>query len=212
MQNQLIEYASNRSPILFEDRTDAGKKLSKLVAKLNYHIDQYIAIPMGGIPVAMEFESTRELLLCPSKKITHSKGSIFGIGALDIFGNPLIDNKNQFISTNIDEMISQARLEQLSTISKVTTTRCNMKGLDGKKVAIIDDGISTGYTMMAAISSLLFESKPSNLYCISPVISAHGLHNIISVYPDVIFVGIYYSTDKVFIVDSFYNSFERVSM
>ena len=211
-QDQMIKVASDRSPKLFDNRSDAGLKLSKLIKSSNIQIDQYIAIPRGGIPVARELAGNSNLLVCPSKKITITNDSIFGVGAIDVNGNPVINNATPFTDDGLNEMISRARSEQLTTVSRVAFAKCNMKGLDGKRVAIVDDGISTGYTMIAALTSLLMVSKPSAIYCISPVVSTYGLHNIVSVYPEVLFIGIFFSTDTLFIVDAFYQSFETVSI
>lgn len=146
--------------MLFEDRTDAGKRLSEVFLKRFPELKrnprvQILALPRGGVPVGHEIAKTLQAPL--DLILTHKLGAPwnleFAIGAVAEDGSNFIDPESQGIASKdyIKEEIRRELKEIKSRIKKYRGGR-RLKNLKGKIVILVDDGIATGNTMKAAIA------------------------------------------------------------
>jgi len=134
----------------FKDRQDAGKRLAKKLNKFKNKKDVIVlGIPRGGVEVAFYIAKLLrvQLSIVVTKKIGHPSNPELAIGAVSP-GNYIVDEdykNNKYIDNKIREMNKEIkRRYKKYTNGKLPT-------LKNKTVIIVDDGLATGYTMLAAI-------------------------------------------------------------
>lgn len=163
---------SNIRPI-FENRYDAGRKLAE---KLTEYADQpvvVLAIPNGGVAVALGVALALEadLDLVISRKIPLPLLPEGGFGAVTDDGTTILD----------EAMVKAAGLTQPQINYQVGQVRRNIQKrsllyhrdrppvtISGRAVIIVDDGLASGYTMKAAIESVRHR-KPKKVVAAAPV-------------------------------------------
>jgi putative phosphoribosyl transferase len=146
-------------PQLFKDREDAGRRL---VLKLsNYRNKEVVvfAIPSGGIPVAMEvaisLKSALDILIVRKIPIPYEPEA--GYGAVTEDGSLVLNNSLvNSLGLTQPEIERQARVIRTEIIrrSKLFRQILPLISVKGKTAIIVDDGLASGYTMLAAIQSL----------------------------------------------------------
>ena len=157
----------NSQPI-FQDRIDAGLALCKHLQHYKNVDGVVLAVPRGGVPVALPvariLQLPLELIL--SKKIGHPMHKEFAIGAVSLTGQVI--SPNAFASA---EYIQQETLhirEQLRTMYKKFMGDKQPTPIKGKIVIIIDDGVATGHTLLSTIEMIKKEG-PKKMVIAVPV-------------------------------------------
>lgn len=156
----------------FKNRSDAGKKLAKLLSKYLKMDCVVYALPRGGVITGAEVAKT---LACPldlviTRKIGHPNLPEYAIAAVSEKGE-LVINPNEVAQINPDWFESEVEKEILEA------KRRREKYLQGKqsiltkdKVAIlVDDGVATGLTLQAAIKEIK-KRDPKQIILAVPVI------------------------------------------
>jgi putative phosphoribosyl transferase len=153
----LIEEASfrNRS-YLFPDRTAAGRLLAQKLGVYKGASGVVLAIPAGGVPVAAEVARFLQLPLdlIIVRKVQIPWNTEAGFGALAPDGQVLFN----------ESLIRALDLDQEQVNAQLTLTRQNLEqrerlfrggrpypDLRGKVAIVVDDGLASGYTMLAAL-------------------------------------------------------------
>jgi predicted phosphoribosyltransferase len=144
---------------LFNDRSDAGVRLaSQLTDFQNKDVVVY-AIPSGGIPVAMEVASSLKspLDIIIVRKIPIPFEPEAGYGAVTedgslVLNQPLI--KRLHLTESEIEKHAQDVRHEIIRRSMLYRKKLPPSPAKGKSAIIIDDGLASGYTMLAAIKSL----------------------------------------------------------
>ena len=143
---------------VFEDRFEAGEGLSQMLSP-KYKLKKDIivlAIPSGGVPVgikiAEKMQSSFDLVIVMKMQIPGNTEAGFGAMAYD--GSAFL---NESLLQRIDLKPSQIE-EQANIVKKELEKRNKMfrqgkafPELTGKTVILVDDGLASGYTMMASI-------------------------------------------------------------
>lgn len=143
--------------MLFKNRAHAGDLLAlKLLEYKNNKDAIVIALPRGGVAVAQEVAKKLNLPLdvIISRKIGHPASSELAIGALTQNGQIYLDQ--DYIKS---ENISDIDIEREIDIQKIEAKRRydlyrkdkEILNLKDKIVIIVDDGVATGATMIAAV-------------------------------------------------------------
>lgn len=157
--------------MIFQDRTEAGKKLAvSLEAYRDTDIVVY-ALPRGGVVVGAEVAKYLNvpLDLITARKIGHPLSPEYAIGAVTEIGEP-IWNEAELGSTTKqwrESQIQQARNEAKRRRLSYLGGRPNIPVKD-KTAIIVDDGIATGLTMVAAIADLR-KRRPKEIVVAVPV-------------------------------------------
>ena len=154
---KLIEDRSLRDKFfVFKDRKEAGMLLSKSLSGYKSTGSIVLAIPSGGVSVAVEI--ARALILSLDvvivRKIQIPFNPEAGFGAVEPDGKVIF---NEELLRRLD--LSEKEIERQINKTKDIIKRRNeifRKGQDfpsikNRKVIIVDDGLATGYTMLAAI-------------------------------------------------------------
>jgi putative phosphoribosyl transferase len=190
----------------FKNREEAGKLLAK---KLSSYVDKSIiilGIPRGGIPVAAEIAKALhckiDVLLC--KKIGHPGQKEYAIGAVSLTDSYLIPHENvdhTYIHSEIKAV--RQRLEEMKHLYSLKDQIVFNKNT----VIIVDDGMATGRTMMAALR-LIRKSNPKKIILAVPVASNSSVR---LVRPETDELIVLHEPDWFTGVGAFYEEFEAVS-
>jgi predicted phosphoribosyltransferase len=144
---------------LFENRYDAGRQLASKLAEYKNEPLIVLAIPNGGVPVAVPvaLELGAELDLVIARKLPLPLLPEGGFGALADDGGALFNqdvlNKFPLTEHQINFQINKVRndIRERSLLYRGTRP---LPGVKGKTAIIVDDGLASGYTMMAAVESV----------------------------------------------------------
>lgn len=171
-----------RQQPIFEHRYDAGRQLA---TKLTEYKDQpvvVLAIPNGGVLVALGAALALEadLNLVISRKIPLPLSPEGGFGAVTDDGTIILN----------EEVVKKAGLSPQQINYQVSRVRNDIRqrsllyhkdrpppAVSGKTVIIIDDGLASGYTMMAAVESVR-QRRPREIIVAVPVASATALKQV----------------------------------
>jgi putative phosphoribosyl transferase len=142
--------------LLFYDRTDAGRRLAKLLKRRIQGPCIVLAIPRGGVVVG--YEVAKELG-CPldvviSRKVGAPAQPELAVGAVAEDGVAFVDEEIAgLVGVSRDYVERRAREEMREVRRRAEEYRGGreMPDLSGKTVILVDDGLATGLTMMAAV-------------------------------------------------------------
>ncbi|MBM4141813.1 MAG: phosphoribosyltransferase, partial [Nitrospira sp.] len=162
--------------MIFKNRKDAGIRLA---SKLLHYKDRedvlVLALPRGGVVVGFEIAKLLHCLLdiIIIRKIGFPGQPELAIGAVSETGTVVLNE--DIISTHgvTTDYIEREILKQKKEISRrmsVYRSGKSIPPLEGKIILLVDDGVATGATMKAAISTLKKE-KISELVVALPVSS-----------------------------------------
>ena len=144
---------------MFIDREDAGKKLADELEQFKYEDSIVLSIPRGGIVTAYEAIKKHGLnwdLIIP-RKIGAPNNKEVAIGAVTSDGTYFVDEKYVDILNISEDYIHKEVIEQTNEISRRLEKYKGSKEfpkVNNKTVIIVDDGIATGFTILAAIKSV----------------------------------------------------------
>jgi len=161
---------------LFRDRTDAGRRLAERLLEYESRGAVVLAIPRGGVPVGFEVAkrlNARFDVIIP-RKIPIPWNPEAGFGAITADGTMVL-NENMVRSLDLSEEEIQQAAEEVrqEIIRRTSEYRADRPPEDvkGKSVIVVDDGLASGYTMLAAIESLR-KHEPSGIVVAVSVASA----------------------------------------
>lgn len=143
----------------FENREMAGKLLAERLMKYQKLEPVILALPRGGVPVAFQiaarFHAPLDVIIV--KKIGAPGHEEFAIGAIAEDEIPILNQEiiKQY-NYNPDEIenIIVNRISENRRRSKIYREKHSKISLEGRSVIIVDDGLATGSTMLAAIQWL----------------------------------------------------------
>lgn len=158
---------------MFRDRTDAGQQLARALAALELPDPVVLALPRGGVPVAIEvaraLKAPLDLLLV--RKIGAPFQRELAVAAV-AEGGALAINEDVLAIAGLDhgyvEHEAQAETREIERRRKLYMGARKPVPVQGRSAIVIDDGIATGATMRAALR-LLRERKPARIVLAVPV-------------------------------------------
>lgn len=139
----------------FRDREDAGRQIVENYP-LDFEPDLILAIPRGGLPVAYEISKGLKCSMdvLATRKLQIPGNPEAGFGAVSFDGSSVINEEivqqEQITAEQIRDEIdrSERYAKQLMWVYRQGLPQLQ---LGNKKIIITDDGLATGYTMLAAI-------------------------------------------------------------
>ena len=167
-------HTPSRSP-LFENRYDAGIQLAAKLAEYKTQQVIVLAIPNGGVPVAVPvaLALNANLDIVVARKLPIPLLPEGGFGAVADDGTTIF-NQDVLKAINLDEhqinyQVNKVRsdIRQRSLIYRNNRTLAIVKG---KTAIIVDDGLASGYTMLAAVESVK-RRQPARIIVAIPVAS-----------------------------------------
>lgn len=142
---------------IFADRKAAGVELARAVKKCNLLPPLLVlGLPRGGVPVAYEVARALEapLDVMVVRKIGMPGQPELAIGAIAtgniVVRDPQVPSQLAALGLPFEELVNQARLE---LERREHAYRADLPPLDlrDKTVILVDDGLATGATMVAAL-------------------------------------------------------------
>jgi predicted phosphoribosyltransferase len=144
---------------LFRDRADAGKRLAERLNQYHHSEVVVFAIPRGGVPVAIEVAEKlgSSLDIVIPRKIPIPFNPEAGYGAVSeegviVLNEPLV-RQLRLSKRQIERQAEEVRAE-VERRGAVYRSKLVVPSVEGKTAILIDDGLASGFTMIAAIRSM----------------------------------------------------------
>ncbi|OPY30041.1 MAG: ribose-phosphate pyrophosphokinase [Methanocella sp. PtaU1.Bin125] len=161
----------------FTNRSDAGKRLVRELQAYKGRDVIVLAIPRGGIPVgyeiALAFKAPLDLVM--AKKIGAPFNPEMAIGAVTWNGAVMIDqglvDRLQISREYIGGEAGKIMGEMNRMLDELRVGLGSFPKLFGRTVFLVDDGIATGATMIAAVEAIR-DQGPSEVVIVTPVLPA----------------------------------------
>lgn len=161
--------------MIFKDRREAGRILAERLKALRDENPVILALPRGGVPVAYEVARglSAPLDLVLARKIGAPDQPEFAIGAIADGPVPelVLDQRLIQALEVTGEYLDHAKTQALAEIERrraVYLKDRKPKDIQGCLVILVDDGIATGATMLAAIRAVR-QRGPARLVMAVPV-------------------------------------------
>jgi predicted phosphoribosyltransferase len=160
---------------VFRDRTDTGRKLAERLTGFAGNQSVVYAIPRGGVPVAVEVAGKlgAPLDVVIPRKITVPDNPEAGFGAVTEDGT-IVLNEALVRQMELTEPVIQQQAEttRADVVRRIAAFRAHLPetSVEGKTAIIIDDGLASGYTMVAAVKSMQ-KRKAAKIVVAVPVAS-----------------------------------------
>jgi len=144
---------------MFRDRTEAGERLAGVLAGLDLPEPVVLALPRGGVPVALpvarRLNAPLDLLLVRKIGVPGNPELAAGAvveGAEPVF-NPQVLAGFGLTAERLAPVVAEKRAEIAARRTAWLSGRAPVPR-KGKTLIVVDDGIATGATVRAALSGL----------------------------------------------------------
>jgi predicted phosphoribosyltransferase len=196
--------------MMFESRVDAARRLAKALAGYEGRNPLVLAIPRGAVEMGrvLADELGGELDVVLVRKLRSPYSAEFAVGSIDETGWAYVADHAR--SAGADERYLEGEQRtQLDTLRKrraeYTPARPPIDP-KGRIVIVVDDGLATGATMIAALHAARAK-RPERLVCAVPVASPDSLELVRPYADEVVCLE---APPEFFAVGQFYREFGQV--
>ena len=143
----------------FLDRHDAGRRLASELEPLTDQQPVIVALPRGGVPVAFEVARAlgAPLDILAVRKLAAATNPELGVGAVAEDGTGVLDPRSArmlgMTQSTLDTTIALESRELRRRVQRYRDGRAPIP-VAGRTVIVIDDGLATGLTDLAAVRAL----------------------------------------------------------
>lgn len=160
---------------IFRDRAHAGKVLAGMLGSFKNSEAIVLGVPAGGVPVAAAIAKELNLVfdVAVVSKITLPWNTEAGYGAVAFDGSIRLNEKLLprlgLSEQQVEEGIQKTRQKVTSRVRRLRGQR-EFPDLRERPVILVDDGLASGYTLMAGVEAL---SKAKAIQIIIAVPTGH---------------------------------------
>lgn len=167
--------------MLFENRADAGRQLAAALSNYGTSHPLVLAIPRGALPVAKVIADALggALDVVLVRKLGAPYNPEFAIGSVGESGKVMVADYAESVGAD-NRYIEEEAARQLATIRhrrvQVDAVHAAVS-VAGRTVIVVDDGLATGSTMVAALHEVR-RHHPARLICAVPVASPDAVARV----------------------------------
>lgn len=195
----------------FENREQAAQQLADRLQEYRGKNPLILAIPRGAVPmgriIAERLGGQLDVVLV--RKVASPFNPEFALGAVDEDGN-LFLNPYSGISGAETAEIAREKERQMAVIKARRASYLPQQvpiNPAGRIVIVLDDGIATGATMIAALKAVSTK-KPKKLICATPVGAPDSIRSVAGYADQVVCL---HAPENFMAVGQFYRYFPQVS-
>lgn len=195
------------------DRADAGERLAEVIAQEPPPQPAVLAIPRGGVPIGA---TVARCLSCPWDVVVVRKLALpwnpeAGFGAVAVDGTTVLNQeflRRAGLSPEAVERIKARALEEAGRRDRIYRAGRPLPPLAGYSVILVDDGLASGYTVLAA-AEFAKKSGPREVVVAAPVASISAVELLQPRVDRVVVLHVSHQRD--FAVASFYQDFTQLT-
>lgn len=193
--------------VLFDDREDAGRQLAPVLDRLRDPELVVLGLPRGGVVVAAEIarELGAPLDAIAVRKVGHPLQPEYALGAVTSSGGVYVRDRSTLSDEELADAIQAARVGSVE-LDRILHPAGKAIELGAKKALVVDDGLATGATMVAALRSVR-EAGASAVIAASPVAAAQGAPSVRAEADETVFL---YELAHFWSVGAWYETFDQV--
>lgn len=201
-----------RRPAPFADRADAGARLAARLAGLGLTRPLVLAIPRGGVEVGAPIADALggELDVVLARKLRAPSQPELALGAVGEDGRVHLNEYGREVYAEAPEIIERAKARELAEIARrreMFRAARPAAEISGRDVVIVDDGMATGSTLIAALHAVR-AAGPARVVVALPAMP-YSRQGEIRTLCDGLVCPV--ATDDFFAVGQFYEDFGEVS-
>jgi predicted phosphoribosyltransferase len=159
--------------VRYRDRSEAGRRLAAELLDLGEDCPVVLAVPRGGVPVALEIALalSAPLEIMAVRKLGAPGNPELGVGALAEDGTAVLDSRSAAMlgltAAMLDEAVERESAELRRRVERYRQGR-RPPAVAGRIVILVDDGLATGLSDLAAVRALR-KRRPSQIVVAAPV-------------------------------------------
>ena len=200
--------------MIYRNRSDAGRRLAKELARYASEKPIILALPRGGVVVAAEIADALavplDLLLV--RKIGVPFQPELAMGAVVDGGHPhVIRNEDVIAPADISaddfNRVCQSELAEIERRRTLYLADRPRADVEDRVVIIVDDGIATGATVRAAVQAIR-ERNPKRLVLAVPVAPTSTLEELNGLVDDIVCLQ---SLEPFYAIGLYYDDFHQIT-